>query len=283
MTKDELNQRISTLWSWAIQEPDYRANSLRGDIDKAFKDFDKARKPVADAAWFLFSVTQVSRRWLVSAGRTQIRERAKRNGEGAFKMGLPVSGPDFDAAMDEAQYQIRAIIESGLKGLVSGVCQKYIEISIENFDRERAKIADAAQFLWRVNTNPLKERQGSLTLCSGGVIRHAARLRQEETVSHVADAAWVVFDDGVFKADLYCAPSGRILELATRVKATKKARVPIGYMDIEGLGANGEEITVKGVVMRRADADGSMELISERLSKQYGVTDVTSCAVRSLC
>lgn len=245
------------------------------------KEFDKARKPVADAAWFLFSVTQMSQGWLMSAGRTQIRDRAKRNGEAAFKMGLPVSGSDCDSAMDEARDQIRAIIESGMKGLVSGIAQKFVEISIENFDRERAKTADAAQFLWRNNTNSVDDRKGSLMACPPSTIRLAARYRQEELASVVADNAWIAFDEGGFAADLKCAPPKRISELAAMAKA-KVARDPVGKMDIEGYGASGERITVRGIVVRRADSGGPVEALSERLGKQYGIVGVTSVSVESL-
>lgn len=280
MTKSELNSKLATLVNWATQDW-RRAVSLGEDLERIYLEFDKSRKPVADAAWFLFSVTQIRQGWLMSAGRTQIRERAKRNGEAAFKMGLPVSGSDCDAAMNEARDQIRAIIESGLKGLVEGVAKKYIEVTIESFDRERAKTADAAQFLWRVNTNPLTDRQNSLINCPPETIQLAARYCQEDLASVVADRAWIAFDEGEFEADLKCAPPKRIHELAAMAKAKQVAREPVGTMDIEGYGANREQITVRGIVVRRADS-GSLEAISERMSKQYGIVDVRSTAVESL-
>ena len=244
------------------------------------KEFDKARKSVADAAWFLFSVTQMSQGWLMSAGRTQIRDCAKRNGEAAFNMVLPVSGSDCDSAMDDARDQIRAIIESGMKGLVSGIAQKYIEISIENFDRYRAKTADAAQFLWRSNTNPVHDREDSLINCSPEIISLAARYRQEALASTVADNAWIAFDEGGFEADLKCASPGRIQDLAAMAKA-KVAREAVGTMDIEGYGASGERITVRGIVVRRADS-GSVTDLSALLGKQYGIVGVTSVSLESL-
>lgn len=249
MTKNELNGKLATLVHWASQDW-RRAVSLGEDLERIYLEFDKARQPVADAAWFLF------------------------NGGRAMQEDLRHSSAD------------RILFNSGAYGATLGslidqgfLVSKYAVVDVRNaMYPHRERNADAAQFLWRVNTNPVDDRKSSLINCPPSTIRLAARYRQEELASVVADNAWIAFDEGGFEADLKCAPPKRIHDLAVMAKAKQVARDLVGTMDIEGYGANGERITVRGIVVRRSDS-GSLGALSERASKQYGIAGASSVSV----
>lgn len=117
---------------------------VREGVAEVVKLADKERGPVADAAWFLFSVQQFTPSWLIHEQPKVIKLQAKSLGEAAFKMGLPVSvaQPRIVESFTSTGWRLRLgrgiAIESYDFGMID---------SREKMFPKRLETADAAQFL----------------------------------------------------------------------------------------------------------------------------------------